>query len=122
MGTKIQAVDDYIEQSAEFARPMLNRMRKAFHRGCPEIEEAIKWGVPCFVHHGIVGGMAAFKKHVSLGFWKSALMQDPAELFEVRAASMCNIKFEKLKDLPSEAVLASYVTEAAHLNATQQPE
>ena len=116
MGTKIVEVDEYIEQADEFARPILKRLRSAFHRGCPSVQETIKWGIPCFEYHGIVGSIAAFKKHVAAGFWRSREMKDPEGILERRAASMCNARFEKLADLPKAAVLADYVAEAAALN------
>jgi hypothetical protein len=73
--------DGYITKAPPFAQPILNRLRALFHRACPEITEALKWGHPAFEHHGIVGGMAAFKKHVRLGFWKGRLLRDPKRLF-----------------------------------------
>ncbi|MEM7473424.1 MAG: YdeI/OmpD-associated family protein [Planctomycetota bacterium] len=117
MVKKNPKVDGYIEEAAEFARPILKRLRSAFHKGCPQAEETLKWGIPTFVHNGIVGNFAAFKKHVSVGFWKSKEMQDPAGILQRRAASMCNAKFESLKDVPTIAVLAEYVAQAAELNA-----
>ena len=57
-------VDDYIASAEDFARPLLERLRKAFHRGSPQASETIKWGVPCFELEGrILGGVAAFKEH-----------------------------------------------------------
>lgn len=73
MAKKSTEVDAYSDQAAPYAKPILKRLRKAFHRGCPEVDETIKWGVPHFEFHGILGGMAAFKEHVSFGFWKSKL-------------------------------------------------
>jgi hypothetical protein len=55
-------VDAYIGRSPEYSRAILKRIRNAFHRACPEIEETIKWGYPHFEYRGIVGSMAAFKK------------------------------------------------------------
>ena len=68
-------VDAYIARSAPFAQPMLTTIREAFHAGCPGLEERLKWGVPSFEYKGLLGGMAAFKKHVAFGFWKSRLMK-----------------------------------------------
>jgi len=60
-------VDAYITKSAEFARPMLARLREMVHAICPEAEEAIKWGMPALVWRGKnLCGLAAFKGHVSL--------------------------------------------------------
>jgi uncharacterized protein YdeI (YjbR/CyaY-like superfamily) len=114
-------VDEYIENAAKFARPILRRIRKAFHKGCPEVEETIKWGVPFFMHNGIIGGIAAFKQHVSLGFWKSKQLDDPAALFCTgtgKKASMCNAHFGSLQDLPQQSVLVDYVKRAVELNAS----
>ena len=49
---------------------MLTHIRELMHKACPDIEETIKWGMPFFTLHGvIVGNMAAFKQHCSLGLW-----------------------------------------------------
>ena len=61
MGTKDPRVDAYIEKSADFARPILSRLRKLVHQGCPQVEETIKWGAPFFMYRGVLCMMAAFK-------------------------------------------------------------
>lgn len=116
MGKKNPEVDSYIADAPAFAQPILKRLRSAFHKGCPDIVESIKWGIPCFEYEGIVGSMAAFKEHVGLGFWKSKLMKDPHGLLARRAASMCNTRFEKLKDVPKVSLIAEYVEQAVELN------
>ncbi|MBW8884140.1 MAG: YdeI/OmpD-associated family protein [Planctomycetia bacterium] len=75
MGKKDLRVDAYIEKSADFAKPILKRLRKLIHAGCPQVEEAIKWGCPHFVHQGMLCSMATFKEHCTFGFWKSSLMK-----------------------------------------------
>src|SRR5690606_7314241 len=68
-------VDAYIAKAAEFARPILQRLRATVHAACPEAEEAIKWGMPNFLYRGkILCNMAAFKQHVAFGFWQSAAL------------------------------------------------
>jgi uncharacterized protein YdeI (YjbR/CyaY-like superfamily) len=112
-------VDAYIGKAPEFAQPILEKIRKAFHAGCPSVEETIKWGVPYFMYKGVLGGMAAFKQHVGFGFWKSKLLDDPERLFETgqgAKASMCNAHIKSVKDLPSHKVLSAYVKAAAKLN------
>ena len=37
-------VDAYIARAPDYARPILERVRRCFHRGCPGVEEMIKWG------------------------------------------------------------------------------
>jgi uncharacterized protein YdeI (YjbR/CyaY-like superfamily) len=110
-------VDAYIENAPEFARPMLKRLRKVIHKGCPQVVETIKWGVPMFEHHGILGGLAAFKQYVRFGFWKAALMSDPHGLMPADGSkSMMGLKLYELSNLPADKILVEYVREAALLN------
>lgn len=59
MGTKDKRIDAYIEKSPEYARPILSYLRNLVHEACPEVEEGIKWSMPCFMHQGMFCGMAA---------------------------------------------------------------
>lgn len=117
MVRKSPAVDSYIANSAEFARPILTRVRAAMHKACPKIEETIKWGVPHFEYKGVVASMAAFQQHASFGFWKQRLMEDPAGLFPARGdSSMGGKKIRSAAELPSDAILIRYIKAAVALN------
>ena len=110
-------VDAYIAKQAEFARPILMALREQFHSACPDIEETIKWGIPYFEHQGMVGGIAAFKSYVSVGFWKGKLMADAHDLFEDKGRTqMTAIKIHDLDGLPDAAILRDYILEAIRLN------
>lgn len=111
------AVDKYIANSAEFARPILTKIRALFHQACPNIEETMKWSFPHFEYKGIVGSMAAFKAHASFGFWKGDLMKDKAKLLTTMGnTSMGHAKITSLADLPPDDVLLAYIKEAVELN------
>src|SRR5262249_53058684 len=73
MAKKDPRIDAYIDRSADFAKPILSRLRAAVHKGCPDVVETIKWGPPQFEHHGMLCGMAAFREHWAFGFWNRAL-------------------------------------------------
>jgi uncharacterized protein YdeI (YjbR/CyaY-like superfamily) len=110
-------VDAYIERAAPFARPILKRVRKLFHQACPEIQETMKWSFPHFEYKGIVGSMAAFKKHANFGFWKATLLKDPHGILTgVGDTSMGGVKLTRIDDLPPDEVLLSYIAEAVSLN------
>ncbi|MEA2488532.1 MAG: hypothetical protein QOH21_324 [Acidobacteriota bacterium] len=111
-------VDRYIENAAPFAQPILTRIRKAFHKGCPDLEETMKWGVPHFDYKGVLGNMAAFKQHVGWGFWKAKLMSDPHGILDAKTerTAMGGSKVTDVKNLAPEKVLVEYVREAARLN------
>ena len=117
--SKSPAVEAYIAKSAEFARPILTRVRAAMHKACPRMEETIKWGVPFFEYRGVVANMAAFKQHASFGFWKQNLMKDPAGLFPSRGeSSMGGKKFRSVAELTPDSILIRYVNAAVALNET----
>jgi uncharacterized protein YdeI (YjbR/CyaY-like superfamily) len=115
MGSRDSRIDRYIARSAPFARPVLNHLRDLVHTACPEAEETLKWGMPTFMYHGILCGMAAFKEHATFGFWKGSLFVDR---HGVRAeAAMGNFgRLTKVADLPSRRVLTGYVRQAMRLN------
>lgn len=94
-------VDAFIARAPDFAQPILARLRADFHAGCPELRETIKWGVPFFEHKGLLGGMAVFKAHVSMGFWKSRLMPGFEQTFGRPGRASCMVaRFATKADLP----------------------
>jgi len=110
-------VDAYIDRSPEYSRAILERVRKSFHRACPEIEETIKWGCPHFEYRGIVGSMAAFKKYVSFGFRQGKLLEDPQKLFTVMGKTAMSYRdVVDASELPADRVLVAYIRRAVALN------
>jgi uncharacterized protein YdeI (YjbR/CyaY-like superfamily) len=64
-------IDAYIEKAAPFAQPILKHVRDRVHAVAPEAEETLKWSMPSFTIDGkILLGMAAFKAHAIVGFWR----------------------------------------------------
>ena len=114
MAKKDPRIDVYIAKAAPFAQPLLRHVRKLVHQGCPEVQETMKWRMPHFEYHGIMLGMAAFKQHCSIGFWKGEL------ILSKRAGSDGGMghfgKMTSLKDLPSDKHFIEYVRKAATLN------
>lgn len=111
------AVDAYIAKAAPFARPIMAKLRRLFHKACPQIEEKIKWGCPSFEYKGMVGGFAAFKKHVSWGFWKASLLNDPNGALKSTASSpMGGGSPTSVRELPPDDVLLDLIRQAVQLN------
>ncbi len=101
MGNKDKRVDDYIAKSADFAKPILNHLRKLVHAACPNTQETIKWGFPHFDYKGMMCSMAAFKQHCAFGFWKTALMKDAKAMIGKNEYAMGHLgKISSLSDLP----------------------
>ncbi len=119
MGKKNPRVDAYIGKSASFARPILEHIRSLVHKGCPEIEEQMKWGFPNFVYHGILCNMAAFKEHCAFGFWKGKLVLGNGE--GSREAMGHFGRITSLDELPSDKAILRYIRIAMKLNEEGVP-
>src|SRR5262249_27312656 len=110
-------VDSYIGKAADFAKPILQHLRKLIHEGCPQVEETIKWGMPFFMHKGMLCHMAAFKSHCTLAFWKAALIPGLKNSEELADEAMGQFgKIEAVSDLPGDKTLLKYIKAAARLN------
>ena len=106
-------IDSYIEGRAAFARPILDHLRAAVHRACPEVEETIRWSMPSFSYKGqILCQMAAFKEHLSFGFWRS----DEVTGADAKDDAMGQFgRVTSLADLPDDAALQALIRKAAAL-------
>ena len=114
MGKKDPRVDAYIANAAPFAQPILKHLRKIVHKGCPQVEETIKWSMPHFDYKGILCGMAAHKQHCSFGFWRGA--EGALEESRRDADGMGHFgRITSLHDLPDDETLVGYVRRVAEL-------
>ncbi|MES2523577.1 MAG: YdeI/OmpD-associated family protein [Gemmatimonadota bacterium] len=113
MGTRDPRIDRYIDNSADFARPILSHIREAVHATCPDVEETMKWSFPHFMYKGMLCSMASFKQHCAFGFWKGALVLDgPGD-----GEAMGHFgRITRVQDLPSRTVLRGYLKKAMKLN------
>lgn len=111
-------IDDYIENSAEFAKPILNHLRKLAYFAFPDFKETIKWGMPFFDYKGTVCSMASFKEHCVFGFWKASLLPDPYSLLKENAGEAMGQfgKIGSLNDLPADQIIIEYIQNAVKLN------
>ena len=112
--------DAYIAKAAPFAQPVLKKLRALFHTACPDIEEHIKWGHLSFEHKGMVAGVAAFKAHLGVNFWRQKQLSDPKGIFSGNGAFGMG-RITGVSDLPAEAVLMATIREAVALNEAGAP-
>jgi uncharacterized protein YdeI (YjbR/CyaY-like superfamily) len=103
----------YIDRQAPFARPILEHLRSAVHRACPEVEETLRWSMPSFTYKGqILCQMAAFKAHAAFGFWRAS---DVTGL-EEKASGMGQFgRLTSVSDLGDDSALDSMIRKAAAL-------
>ena len=113
MGKTNPKVDQYIAKSADFAKPILSHFRKIVHQACPDVEEEMKWSMPHFMYKGMLCGMAAFKKHCAINFWKGRLLFDGKHSDEAMGQFG---RIDSLSALPNDKKMLRYVKEAVRLN------
>jgi uncharacterized protein YdeI (YjbR/CyaY-like superfamily) len=106
-------IDAYIAKAQPFARPILEKVRDRVHATVPDVEEAIKWGMPAYtVGRKILLITAAFKGHTALNFWR----RQELESSHSTAGAMGQFgKIKSLDELPSDAELDRLIREAAEL-------
>lgn len=120
MGAKDKRVDNYIANAADFAKPILTHIRSLVHRGCPEVQETIKWNFPHFMHRGILCSMAAFTHHCAFGFWKGKILLGNDQEAKTRAEEAMGHfgRITNLSDLPSDTAILALIAKAVRLNDT----
>jgi uncharacterized protein YdeI (YjbR/CyaY-like superfamily) len=115
-------VDAYLAKVNPFALPIMEHLRTLVHKGCPEVEETIKWSRPFFEYRGtILCNMSAFKEHCSFGFWGEeigAVLREARVLQEDGMGSLGRIT--SVKDLPSDKQLLGWIRQAAAFVASGQ--
>jgi uncharacterized protein YdeI (YjbR/CyaY-like superfamily) len=112
-----QEIDKYIAKAPAFARPICAKLRSLIHKADPGIVEDWKWG-PNFNKQGMVCGFGAFKEHVSLAFFKGALLKDPRKLLVDCSGSNARGRLLRLRSVADidEKTLIAYLKEAVKLN------
>jgi len=119
MASRDKRVDAYIQKAAPFARPILMHLRAVVHAGAPKVVENIKWGMPSFELGGLFCSMAAFKTHVTFGFWNTAPFKSvmrKAGLGSREAMGHAG-RIRSLDDLPGRRALVALIREAAAIQA-----
>jgi len=109
-------VDAYIAKAQPFARPILEHVRRRVHAAAPEAEETLKWSHPTFTVDGkILLGMAAFKAHAVINFWRGQeLRGDDAK----RDAMGQFGKLISIDDLPTDKEFDALIRQGAELVKT----
>jgi hypothetical protein len=108
-------VDGYIARARPFAQPILTHLRRLVHKGCPGVEETIKWSRPFFEYRGaILGNMSAFKEHCSFGFWGEEIGAALRKAKVVQGGGMGSLgRITRVEDLPPEKDLLGFIRQAA---------
>jgi len=107
-------VDAYINKAKPFAQPILEHLRELVHKGCPKVEETIKWSRPFFEYKGaILGNMSAFNEHCTFGFWGQEIGAVLREANVLREEGMGSLgRITSVKELPPDKQMLGWIRQA----------
>ena len=102
-------VDEYIKKQKSPQKEICQKLREIILKTCPEINEEMRVGVPCYGHtkKDICGKyyIAALKDHVNLGFSLKGLSDKEIALFEGTGKTMKHIKVYSLKEMDEKKIV-----------------
>src|SRR5207253_1934148 len=96
-------------------RDIVYALRKVVREAAPDMEEALKWGMPCYSLNGMVCYINPAKRHVTFGFYRGAELKDPERLLEGAGKKMRHVKVRGREDIRTE-LFRAWVREAVNLN------
>lgn len=113
------AVDAYIANAEDFAKPILAHWRKLIQEYCPDATEVMKWALPHFEYKNEnLCVIASYKNHCSFSFLKDSLMSDPRLKAnkDLKPIQKFLGKITQIGDLPPDEEFIAMLKEAALLN------
>lgn len=113
-------VDEYLARSEQWPAEVA-ALREVLLR-C-DVDEAIKWGKPCYVHGGAnIALVQEFKDFLALMFFKGALLDDPDDVLEAQgpnSRSARRMRFTSVDDVARlDATVEAYVAEAIEVEGS----
>lgn len=112
--TEQDSVDAYIAEQPETMREMVAELRTMIRDEAPAAVEAVKWGHPTYGQGPDVCYVSAFTRHVNLGFFRGAELDDPEGLLEGSGKRLRHVKLRPGEPWP-RASLRALVREAFEL-------
>ena len=87
------SLDAFIAACPQPQRAVMERLRRLVREAAPDLEEAIKWGKPCFGRgRTTLFALVPHRAHVNLQVFAGAHLPDPDGLLEGTGKSMRHVK------------------------------
>ncbi|MDB5119162.1 MAG: hypothetical protein JWN56_380 [Sphingobacteriales bacterium] len=114
------AVDRYIYEFDQDSILVMEVLRDMVFHHVPEIEENIKWRIPCYSWKGLLCYINKEKKSnkVVLGFIEGASMQDEYGIFNTDTSQIRKLLFQTIDDL-NEEIIVAFLKQAVEINRTK---
>ena len=110
-------IDKAIAELTDWRGERMFALRKLINDADSRLAEDWKWGTPVWTYKGHVCGIAAFKSHVKVNFFKGAALEDPKGLFNAGLDARDTRSIDiKETDTIDEAALQELIRAAASKN------
>ena len=110
-------VDDHINKLSSPVKAIAERLREIVRDASPDLTEHYKWNMPVYAGTKDVCYIGAFKKHVNLGFYRGAELNDRDNLLEGTGKSLRHVKIASLDDIDKRS-LSALIKDAVKVDAT----
>jgi len=119
--TPSEQIDKQIADLADWRGERMAALRKLINEADPNLKEDWKWGVPIWTYNGNVVGIAAFKEHVKINFFKGASLPDPKGLFNAGLDAKASRSIDIYEnDTIDEQALKDLILAAVNHNASNR--
>lgn len=115
------AVDRYIYEFDEDHILIMEILREMIFKNVPEIEENIKWKIPCYSFKGLLCYINKEKKSrkVTLGFMEGFLLKDPYGVLNTDTSQIRKMSFISLNDIKEEIII-DFLKQSVEINRTKK--
>jgi hypothetical protein len=115
------AVDRYIYEFDDDSRIVMEVLRELIFHNVPDVEESIKWHIPCYSWKGLLCYINKEKKSkkVVLGFIEGVCLKDNYGILNTDTSQIRKLLFKTLDDL-NEDIIADFLKQATEINRTKK--
>jgi hypothetical protein len=110
-----QSVEKYLAALPADQQEIALSLREIIRKATPNLEEGMKWNVPCYSGTGNVCAIITNKNHVNQAFYRGSELTDKEGLLEGIGKGMRHVKVRTLRDIRKKA-LAALIKGAAILD------
>lgn len=96
---KNQEVTNYIAESTENHKAIMNAIRELIHDCVPQTTEEFKWGRPIFRVQKDFAYLKTAKNYVTLGFFNINKLNDQQNLLEGTGKEMRHVKLKCMENI-----------------------
>jgi len=110
-----RTVEEYIAAVGGWRGAVMTELDALVRKAAPKATSAVKWAQPVYDRNGPMIWIKPFTRHVGIGFWRGAEMDDPRGLLQGDGDRMRNLPIREGEQLPRTAI-RGFVRQAVALN------